>query len=503
MTLPVEQLSLEIYTPFMAVGTRAVAAQWRVRPMMAWPLAVALIATALTLTVALSELQFAVRSVEGRIALETAQMIIAALVAYLLWGRSGRTGLLRDFFVAAAFIIFSLTSLLFIWIRMGGALEEGSRIERVVIWAPLMARTGGTALLAAASSINPNRRVVHRNGVHLFLASISLVAAATLAAFLLADRLPQGLSEELLLDSSQVAGPSADVALQILQILLVVLYGVAAVGFITRQRGALSDPLDITLAAGFTAAAFARLNFYLYPSIYSDVVHVGDFLRLFFFIILLVGATMEINRYWRVESESAAVIERQRLARELHDGLSQELSFISSQTAAMAKGTSYPGMVELVARSADRAVTESRALLLTVRGDEIVSAHDALAAEAKRAAGSRAAVEIDIPTGLLLPMKMSHELGRIVLEATTNALRHGDATRIGVNCSSENGSLKLVIADDGTGFDTGDPKRGRHGIRGMRERVELLGGTMRINSQQGSGTTVEVILPDPSVRAGY
>lgn len=499
--VPVEALGRAIYTPSMAVGSRAGAVGWPLRPMATWSLAVALGATALTLTVALSDLQFAVRSAEGRIALETAQMIIAGLVAFLLWGRSGRTGLLRDSFIAAAFVTFSSTSLLFLCMRMGGAPEDGSRLERVAIWAPLMARTGGTALLAVASSINPNRRAVHRNGAGLLLASIGLVAAATLVALSLAERLPQGLSEELLFDASRVAGTRADISLQILQLLLVVLYGIAALGFVARQSNASADPLDITLAAGFTAAAFARLNFYLYPSIYTDVVHVGDFLRLFFFMILLVGATMEIHRYWRVESESAAVLERERLARELHDGLSQELAFISSQTAAMAKGTSYPGMVELVAQSADRAVTESRALLLTIRGDEMVSARDALAAAAKRAAGSRAAVEIDIPTGLLLPVTASHELGRIILEATANALRHGAAGQIRVTASTEDGDVKVVIADDGEGFDPDDPMRGRQGIRGMRERAELLGGTMRIRSQQRVGTTVEVVLPDPRARA--
>ena len=71
-------------------------------------------------------------------------------------------------------------------------------------------------------------------------------------------------------------------------------------------------------------------------------------------LVLLAGAATEIARYWRVEVEAAMVRERHRLAHELHDGLAQELAFIRSQTLAMARGASPPGVTPLVAEAADR-----------------------------------------------------------------------------------------------------------------------------------------------------
>lgn len=484
----------ETYTPAMRSIERVGSMGGRFSPIVVWPVAIALAGTVLTVTVAFTDLQFAVRSAEGRIFLETAQMIIAALVAYLVFGRLGRTGRYRDLLIAVAFAIFALTSLLFIGIRLGGALEDGSQLERVAIWAPLLARVAGTVLLAVAALMGPGRRTRRRSGSLLFLEAVLVVSTTGLATVLMVDRLPAGIADELLLDAARVPGTSAHPMLQLLQLLVVALYAVAAVGLVVRREST-DDPFQVALAAGFTAAAFARLNFYLYPSIYSDVVHLGDFLRLLFFMILLLGGVVEINRYWRVEADAAALRERERLARELHDGLTQELSFIRSQTVAMSKGTMYPEMVELVSAAADRAVSESRALLLTLRGDAQVSLHDVVSADAKRTAGGAVAVTVDVPRGLLVARLVGHELGRVVLEATTNAIRHGDATAIRVEGSVKGSQLTVVITDNGVGFEPSTDFPSKHGLRGIHERAELLGGSAQISSRLGEGTTVTVIVP--------
>lgn len=495
--LDASRSSLGTYTPAMRSMERVSRMGGRFSPIVVWPAAIALAGTVLTVTVAVTDLQFAVRSAEGRIFLETAQMIIAALVAYLVFGRLGRTGRYRDLLIAIAFSIFALTSLLFIGIRLGGALEDGSQLERVAIWAPLTARVVGAVLLAVAALMGPGRRTSRRSGSALLLEATFAVSATGLGAVLMADRLPAGISDELLLNASRIPGTSAHPVLQFLQLLVVALYAVAAAGLVGRREST-TDPFQVALATGFTAAAFARLNFYLYPSIYSDVVHLGDFLRLLFFLILLLGGVVEINRYWQVEADAAALRERERLARELHDGLTQELSFIRSQTVAMSNGTTYPEMIELVSAAADRAVSESRALLVTLRGDAQVSLHDVVAAEAKRTAGPTTKVNVDIPRGLMVPRSVGHELGRVVLEATTNAVRHGVATTIEISAAIDPSRLTLVVRDDGTGFDTDGDDPAKLGIRGMRERAALLKGSVAVASAPGSGTTITVEIPrDP------
>ena len=83
---------------------------------------------------------------------------------------------------------------------------------------------------------------------------------------------------------------------------------------------------------------------------------------------------------------------------------------------------------------------------------------------------------------------------RIVREAVTNAARHGGASEVRVELENGNG-LRLVVADDGHGFDSEAPRGGGFGIIGMRERAEALGGVFTLSSEPGSGTAIEVVLP--------
>jgi two-component system, NarL family, sensor histidine kinase UhpB len=76
----------------------------------------------------------------------------------------------------------------------------------------------------------------------------------------------------------------------------------------------------------------------------------------------------------------------------------------------------------------------------------------------------------------------------------TNAARHGGASEVRVELENGNG-LRLVVADDGHGFDSEAPRGGGFGIIGMRERAEALGGVFTLSSEPGAGTAIEVVLP--------
>lgn len=182
------------------------------------------------------------------------------------------------------------------------------------------------------------------------------------------------------------------------------------------------------------------------------------------------------------------------MARELHDGLAQELAFIRSQTAAMASGMPLPDMVGHVATAAERALEESRRAVETLAGGAPVPLREAVRAAAEEVAARQGAkVEVDVQASSI-PPTVAEALLRVVREATGNAVRHGAARRVTVRLGCDNRSLRLTIVDDGGGFAPEGVCQG-FGLRSMRERVEALGGQLDVRSQQGRGTTVEAVVP--------
>jgi len=116
-------------------------------------------------------------------------------------------------------------------------------------------------------------------------------------------------------------------------------------------------------------------------------------------------------------------------------------------------------------------------------------------------AGSGIDVQVDI-TGRQnpLPQEMEQHLLRIAQEAVNNALKHASASKIAIGLHMEERQLDLRIVDNGRGFEERDSFSslgGHFGLMGMRERAERLGGELRLETQPGSGTKVEVTAPLP------
>ena len=84
---------------------------------------------------------------------------------------------------------------------------------------------------------------------------------------------------------------------------------------------------------------------------------------------------------------------------------------------------------------------------------------------------------------------------RSVAEALNNISRHAEAQKVEISALCENGSLRLVLKDDGKGFDPENIPAGHYGILGIRERIRLVGGQMEINSSSQSGTTLILTIP--------
>jgi signal transduction histidine kinase len=274
-----------------------------------------------------------------------------------------------------------------------------------------------------------------------------------------------------------------------------VVYAVAAVGF-TRRADRRQDELMLWLAIGAVLAAISRWNYLVYPSLYSPWLYVGDAFRLASYVAVWFGAAREIGSYWRMKAERAVYDERRRLARELHDGVAQELGLIATQARALEEETPTR-QVRVLASAAERALDESRRAIvaLTSSSDEPLEAAVAQAAE-EVAGRVGARVRLELDRDVRVPGATREALIRIVREAVSNAARHGGAAAIRVELLNGEG-IRLRVVDDGVGFDPDDPQAssGGFGLVSMRERARAVGGELKIESAPNAGTAVEVVLP--------
>ena len=431
-------------------------------------LLVALASAALTAAVAAAPaLRFAYRSPSLHVSLETAAALIASLAAFLVAGRFGERRRLSDLLLAFALVPLIVTSLVL-------AVWPASRHDGFPLWAALAGGVAGSGLLAASAFARDVRVAKPRRAGRLALGGFLVLAALVAGLAVLLAPIDTGIP--LALDPTAARRPLlvGIPAVLAAQAASTALFGVAAVGFARRA----DDELMRWLAAATVLGAFARLNYLLFPSRYMQWVYLGDAFRLAFYLVLLAGAAHEIRRYWHRLADVAVLEERRRIARDLHDGLAQELAFIG----ATAQGP--------LAGSARRALDESRMAIAALSRplDEPIDVLLAQAAE-EVAHRHRTSVRCDVDR-LDLGRPVRDALVRIVREAVANAARHGAASSIRVELREH----VLEVTDDGCGFDPADSPPG-HGLTSMRERAAAIGAAFVVDAEPGRGVRVEVALP--------
>lgn len=224
----------------------------------------------------------------------------------------------------------------------------------------------------------------------------------------------------------------------------------------------------------------------------------------------VLGVAIERARLYARRLESAQVEERNRLAREIHDTLAQDLSAIAFQLEAAEALLAQQAEPERVRRSvaaaldlARKGLEETRRSVLDLRaapleGRTLPAALAALAAEAETPAVTFEAEGADASTRTPLPPAVEVGLYRIAQEALQNALRHAAASRVLIRLETFSGGVRLTVQDDGRGFTAEGPAASRFGLVGMRERAHLLGGSFQVESSPGAGTRVTVEVPLPA-----
>ncbi len=215
---------------------------------------------------------------------------------------------------------------------------------------------------------------------------------------------------------------------------------------------------------------------------------------------------MEHARMYEASRELSVLDERNRLARELHDAMTQTLFSLRlavETAAALVTADPAGATAELDAARGlvDATFAELRALVFELRppaldADGLVTTVRKHLEVAGRAHGLR--VEVTAVGDERLPPQTERELFRIVQEAVTNVLRHARASTLQVALAFEQGRVTVSVRDDGRGFDPAarSIRSRRLGLTSMRERARALGGSLSVESAPGEGTTVRVEVAD-------
>lgn len=220
------------------------------------------------------------------------------------------------------------------------------------------------------------------------------------------------------------------------------------------------------------------------------------------FVVKLVAAQREARTalagHAATLEQLATSRERNRMARELHDILAHSLSAVAVQLEGVRSLWEHDPeeartMLDRSLEGARRGLGEARRAIHALRASPLeeqglVGALRSLG----DTMGERSGLEVLVVVGNIGAVDRSLEqvIYRIAEEALTNAVRHSGARNARVDLAERGGHLSLTIADDGSGFDPSSVPDGHFGLRGMRERTELVGGALAIESKPGHGTTV-------------
>jgi signal transduction histidine kinase len=457
------------------------------------------------------------------LAIDAVATLVAVAVAILGWVRFREGGDEAALWRASALLVLGTINALMAAATIAGvgsgfglSLEQPGQLP---LWASVVTRGLAGALLIVAGLVATGRR---RRGVRRPLLVLWLPAMLATAAVFLAAGVPERLPELVISPgmtqlSSRPTAPlmpgTAPLLIMVEALLALAYLYAAALSYQAYQRNGRGT--DGVLAVGLMLAAFSQVLFAIHPGTYSSLVTAGDLLRVAFYATLLAtlavevrgdiralrAANLELGRLREAEGIRAAAEERAHLARELHDGMSQELWYAKLKQGRLMALPEIVGTArELageVAAAIESALAEARQAILALRpveGGSFAEVVQRYVADFSDRFGIAAECRCDAAADRL-SARAQAELLRIVQEALANVRKHADATLVRVELSETADGLELRVTDNGRGFATDQVGRAGYGLSSMEQRAAIIGGSLTIDSRERDGTRVLVQMP--------
>ena len=476
-------------------------------------------------------LSFALLDRSTDVAVNSLTVLAAASLAALALARYRESGKLAGLFQSSAFLLLGWVALanvaiIVLKVETRFGLSLGGQPEQLPIYLFTISLlvAGAILVVGGAAAVNIVRRAPRvRRTLLLPVAALTLI---TVVLYLVREQLPDfdtllppfvgpaGIQH--MIDEPRFSGPLPDVTglATVIQVVSVAIY---LLGTWLYRRSYLRDgPVaDGYLALAMLIGAFAELHFLFYPGIYGGLVTTSEALRLAFFVVLLMGINAEsrsdlralrsayaaLDRLRLSEAERATLEERTRLARELHDGLAQDLWFAKLKHERLVPFVpdEQRALAAEVTEALDSAIAEAKQAVVTMRAedDRDVSLEELLARTVNDFAG-RSGVRADFSAADLpqsLTPRTQVEVLRVLQEALTNVRKHADATVVRVNAEVGDGQLQLSVIDNGRGFRPTETIGDGVGMQSMKERARLMGGELRVVSEPSAGTALHLTVP--------
>jgi signal transduction histidine kinase len=457
--------------------------------------------------------------------LDTSSTVVTLAVAVVAWVRYREIGVPIALFQASAFLVLAIVSaasLLFIVGRVDVALADfGLNMPREA--QPQITTAGhlmAAALLVTGAAVSLRGARVRQHWIVLLGPAVALLALIQFASAW-SPYVPP-LSSVFILSYLPAwpnfqPVPPTPTALGIGLHLLCGGLFLIAVELTRRQHARTGAMGDAFLAVGLLFAAFGEFHTAFYPSTYGGLVTSGDILTVAFAIVLLIGIEAEgratraalaranetLARLKDAEVGRAALEERNRLSREIHDGLAQDLWLAKLKLGRLSAlrdvGPEARAVCAELSGAIDAGLADARQAVMTLRmGSEPAPSLSELMARYVDDFGDRFGLRADFECQGELPRltpRAEAELLRIAQEALNNVVRHADATVVRVRAGVIGSNLELVVGDNGVGFEPSATKDGRFGLASMRERAQILGGELTIDSRPQDGTRIRVSVP--------
>jgi signal transduction histidine kinase len=453
--------------------------------------------------------------------INTCATLGAGAIAALAWARYRVTGEGRSFYQAGAFLtLASVNASVMAVLAMDRGPELGFSLDDpgpLPIISFVLARFVAAALLLIGGLAAIRRTVLQRRQAALLVLAPAILTL-TLLGLLRRSELVSPLSSEALSHLQRLPGEPIELSLLSTGLLGVQLaIGAMFVGAAwVAYRTCVSEdrPADAYLAAGFILAGFSQVHLAVNPGSYAALVTTGDLLRVTFYGALLAGvivqsrsdartiqaANEELRLLRDAEIDHALLEERARLAREVHDGLAQDLWYArlkQGRLAQLVEGDEEKALAQDVMDAIDSGIADARQTVMAMRA----ATTDATLLEVIERYvddfGDRFALDVRFESSGSLPeltARAQAEVLRIIQEALNNVRKHADATVIRVHAAVEDGAMRISVADNGRGFVPGAASNG-FGLVSMQERAGLIGAGLDVRSAPADGTRVTLSIP--------